>query len=158
MSKVYVASSWRNQTQPGVVERLRGEGHLVYDFKHPTSGNNGFHWSEIDPDWQAWSPEQYREALSHPVAKNGFATDLQAMFWSDVFVGVMPFGRSASIEMGWAAGKGKHTILLLADGEPELMVKVFDVICCTLDEVVTALDVVPWKGRSTVLGEEADRG
>jgi hypothetical protein len=134
--KIYVASSWRNELQPGVVQRLRNEGHEVYDFRNPRDGDNGFHWSEIDPAWEQWSPEDYRDKLDHPLAENGFKSDLDAMEWADVFVGVQPFGRSASIEMGWAAGQGKETILLLENGEPELMVKVFDHICISMDEVV----------------------
>lgn len=139
---IYVASSWRNEHQPDVVQHLRREGHDVYDFRHPEPGNDGFHWSEIDPDWKNWTPEQYRAALDHPVAKAGFQADAQAMWKADIFIGVQPFGRSASMEMGWAAGKGKPTILLLHDGEPELMVKMFDFICCDLDEVCEAIQIL----------------
>lgn len=138
--KIYVASSWRNQQQPEVVRRLMAAGHEVYDFRHPKDGEDGFHWSDIDNDWQIWSPYQYREALAHPIATHGFKNDMAAMKWADVFVGVQPFGRSASMEMGWAAGQGKNTILLLEDGEPELMVKMFDFICCSLDEVIGILN------------------
>lgn len=135
MAKIYVASSWRNKIQPYVVINLKAHGHQVYDFRNPKAGDTGFQWSDIDPEWKKWTPEKYRECLSHPIAERGFKSDLDAMKWANVFVGVMPFGRSASIEMGWAAGRAKRTILLLSDGEPELMVKVFDHICCTLDEV-----------------------
>ena len=51
MRKIYVASSWRNDNQPEVVEKLKDAGHEVYDFRHPSVDNNGFGWSEIDPDW-----------------------------------------------------------------------------------------------------------
>jgi hypothetical protein len=122
-----------------VVARLRSEGHEVYDFRNPREGDHGFHWSEIGPDWQKWTPAAYSEALFHPIAERGFRSDLDAMKWAEAFVGVQPFGRSASMEMGWAAGQGKPTILLLADGEPELMVKMFSRVLCTLDEVVAAL-------------------
>ena len=139
MSKIYVASSWRNGTQPFVVDCLKKFGHQIYDFRNPKKGNTGFHWSDIDPDWQAWTPEKYRECLNHPIADGGFNLDFDAMKWADVFVGVMPFGRSASIEMGWASGQGKKTILLLSDGEPELMVKCFDHICLDVFEVQNIL-------------------
>lgn len=139
---IYVASSWRNEFQPEVVQALRREGYDAYDFRHPTPKNTGFHWSEIDPDWKDWSPEKYREALDHPLAKEGFGTDARAMFQANIFVGVQPFGRSAAMEMGWAAGKGKPTILLLKDGEPELMVKMFDFICCDMDEVLEAIQII----------------
>ena len=139
MANIYVASSWRNQDQPHVVKTLREYRHEVYDFRHPYVGNTGFHWSEIDPDWKDWNKYRYRKCLQHPIAENGFRHDMEAMEWADTFIGVQPFGRSASIEMGWAAGQGKRTILLLANGEPELMVKIFDHICCNLVEVLDVL-------------------
>lgn len=140
MAKIYVASSWRNERQPILVNILRTSGHEVYDFRNPTVEDKGFHWSEIDGAWQSWTTEEYRIALSHPLAESGFEHDADAMEWADVFVGVQPFGRSASMEMGWAAGKGKTTMLLLDNGEPELMVKMFDHICCDLSELMSALD------------------
>jgi hypothetical protein len=126
MAKIYVASSWRNQYQQGVVDFLRNEGHEVYDFKNPTKDDHGFHWSQIDDNWQSWNPSEYCEGLKHPLAESGFKSDMEAMKWANVFIGVQPFGRSASMEMGWAAGQGKPTALILDSGEPELMVKMFD--------------------------------
>ena len=135
MSKIYVASNWRNERQPILVGMLRVDGHEVYDFRNPDIENKGFHWSEIDKAWKTWTPEEYREGLRHPLAESGYEHDINAMNWADTFIGLQPFGRSASLEMGWAAGKGKRTILLLDNGEPELMVKMLDHICCTYDEV-----------------------
>lgn len=138
--KIYVASSWRNENQPNVVRALRAGGHYqVYDFHHPRPGDNGFHWTDIDTDWQTWTPERYRECLEHPIAEAGFASDMNALRWCDAVVGVQPFGRSASLELGWAAGAGKLTILMLAEGEPELMVKMCDHICINFVEVLTVL-------------------
>lgn len=141
--KIYVASSWRNERQPDVVAALRGAAHDVYDFRNPRDGDNGFHWSQIDPEWKTWSPEKYRSCLSHPIADAGFRSDMDALRWCDVVVAVQPFGRSASLELGWAAGSGRDTILLLADGEPELMVKMCDEICISMDEVLDVLNAMP---------------
>ena len=93
-----------------------------------------------DTNWKNWTPEEYRRALSHPLAEDGYKSDFDAMEWADIFVGVQPFGRSASMELGWAEGQGKKTILLLENGEPELMVKMFDFICLNIDEVVEAIE------------------
>lgn len=136
---VYVASSWRNPLQPHVVRLLRGEGYEVYDFRNPKEGDKGFHWSEIDPAWKRWRPETYRNALSHPLAEAGYKTDYAAMCAADVFVLVQPCGRSAHLEFGWACGRGKGGVILLADGEPELMNKMADHICCTTNELLDAL-------------------
>jgi hypothetical protein len=38
VSKVYVASSWRNIYQPSVVEQLRADGHEVYVFRNSDVG------------------------------------------------------------------------------------------------------------------------
>lgn len=136
--KIYVASSWRNAIQPLVVSKLREAGHEVYDFR----SSEGFSWSHIDPGWRDWTIEEYKKNLDHPLAVKGFRADHEAMEWADVFVGVQPFGRSASIEMGWAVGKGKATILLLAPGEPELMIKEFNFICLSIDQVLDGLRLV----------------
>lgn len=141
--KIYVASSWRNIAQPGVVQALRTMGHDVYDFRNPKPGNNGFHWSEIDQDWQSWSGQQYVNALEHPIANEGFKLDFDAMEWADTFVLVQPCGRSAHLEMGWAVGKGKATIMLLGpDIEPELMVKMCDKICIGLGSLLDMFEMM----------------
>lgn len=134
--KIYVASSWRNPFQADVVKALSFDGHAVYDFKNPRPGDRGFSWSEIDPNWLKWTAKQYVAALDHPIAKRGFASDFNAMKWADTFVLVLPCGRSAHLELGWAAGAGKQTLILTQDGEePELMAKMCDHICTSLDEV-----------------------
>jgi len=134
--RVYIASSWRNNTQPLVVSALREQGFEVYDFRNPRPGDNGFHWSEIDPNWKQWTPEQLRDALQHPIAVSGFSSDMRALINCDMCVLVMPSGRSAHIEAGNAIGAGKPTAILLAEGEPELMYRMADAICLTIDEVV----------------------
>ena len=137
--RVYVASSWRNDIQPAVVQAVRAAGHEAYDFKNPRPGDNGFHWSEIDPDWQNWSMEEYRTALEHPVAQSGFASDWDAMQWADSCILVMPCGRSAHIEAGYFMGAGKRLVILLGDAEPELMYRMADHIAVTVEEAVNAL-------------------
>ena len=136
MSKIYVASSWRNKYQEHVVSELRSAGHDVYDFKHPDN-KTGFSWSVIDLNWRQWTLSQYCDHLKHPIAEAGYKADFEAMEWADTFVGVMPFGISSSLEMGWAAGHGKKTILLLhGKNEPELMTKMLDHVCISLAEVI----------------------
>jgi hypothetical protein len=110
--KIYVASSWRNPWQPGVVKLLRKLGHEVYDFREPTPGERGFAWSDIDPDWNDWRPKAYRAALDHPVARNGFRRDIEALNDCDACVMVLPCGSSASLELGIAIGAGAHTAVL----------------------------------------------
>jgi hypothetical protein len=139
--KIYVASSWRCERQPEVVKVLREAGHEVYDFKNQAPGNHGFGWKQVTSNPPPWSAEETREVLAHPIAEQGFAFDIGAMRWCDTIVMVQPCGRSAALELGWGAGAGKLTVVLLDDGqEPELMLKVADKLAITLDEVVQFLD------------------
>lgn len=122
MARIYLASSWRNTMQPRLVQILRADGHLVYDFKNPAPGQNGFSWREIDENWKQWTAEQYVAALKTPVACQGYTFDMRAMEWADTCVLLLPCGRSAHLEAGWFAGRGKRTIVFTHDGEePELM-------------------------------------
>ena len=134
--KIYVASSWRNEYQPMVVEVLRSMGHDVYDFRNPEEGNDGFAWSDIDENWQQWSPKQYVNAMSHPVAEYGFNLDFKGMKWADYCVMVLPCGRSANTEAGWMKGAGKKVyVLQLMQQEPELMYKIHDGILTSVDDL-----------------------
>ena len=125
MRRIYVASSWRNPIQQEIVRVLREAGHEVYDFRNPAPGNKGFAWSEVNPDWLKWTPEQFVIDLysGHPAVVRGFAFDKNALDWSDTCVLVLPCGRSAHLEAGYAAGQGKRTIFYLHPDkfEPELM-------------------------------------
>lgn len=134
--KIYVASSWRNEYQQGVVASLREHGHDVYDFKNPAPGNSGFAWRSIDPSWLSWTPEQYVKALDHPLAEGGFKCDMDALRWCDLCLMVMPCGPSASVEMGWAAGAGKKVAIYIPElREPDLMIKMADFYCTCLDTI-----------------------
>jgi hypothetical protein len=140
MAKIYVASSWRNPRQIPVVQALRADGHEVYDFRNPAPGKKGFAWSDIDPEWLKWNGDQFRAALRHPIAQAGFGLDHAAMEWADTFVMVLPCGRSAHLELGWACGARKRTIILLEEKqEPELMYLEAQHHCLTIDEVLYLL-------------------
>ncbi len=140
MARIYLASSWRNERQPPFVWLLREDGHEVYDFRVPPHGDAGFAWSDIDPGWRAWNGQQYRKhLLESREAAYGFMTDMRGMAWCDTCILLMPCGRSAHLELGWCAGAGKRTIILLDDGEPELMNLIADDLCCDPEEVLDIL-------------------
>lgn len=142
--KIYVASSWRNECQQQVVKRLREAGHEVYDFKQPEGSKAGFHWSEIDPNWQNWSTEQYVKALEHEYAKFGFNRDFKAMADSDACVLCLPCGKSAHLEAGWLKGSGRKVWAYIPPGcqiEPELMYGLLDGVTSDIEDIVKWLNV-----------------
>jgi len=141
--KIYVASSWRNELrQQEVVHCLRDMGHEVYDFRNPSPDDHGFSWKQCLPDGESedmmLDPDFFRdEVLSHPIARAGFGKDMQALREAHITVLVLPCGRSAHLELGWAAGNGQFTIVLLDDpmSEPELMYLACSSICTSMSEV-----------------------
>lgn len=138
--KIYVASSWRNEFYPEVVRALREAGHDVYDFRNPPSGDEGFKWANVDPDYMDWTPEAYRQQLGCPQAERQFKNDIEAMESCDACVLALPCGRSAHTEAGWFAGKGKKVVAYIpTKQEPELMYKLFDGIACDLEELMSTL-------------------
>jgi len=142
MRKIYVASSWRNPIQQHVVAALRAADHEVYDFRHPALGNNGFAWSDIDFDWIRWTPDEFaRLVTTHPVAAAAFKLDKDALDWCDTCVLVLPCGRSAHLEAGYAIGRGKRTVFYLHPDkfEPELMYLLGDGFASSVGELLPLL-------------------
>ena len=123
MTKVYVASSWRNQHQPNMVQQLQNDGHRVYDFRNPPS-KTGFSWDDVGLEDNP-TLGNYRTALENPIAIAGFYSDYGAMQWADCCVLLLPCGRSAHLEAGWFIGQGKPVYIYIPNDresfEPELM-------------------------------------
>lgn len=143
--RVYVASSWRNQDQPLVIRALQAAGGFeAYDFRNPDPTNHGFHWSEIDRDWQCWTTKKFFAALAHPIAIDGFKRDMAALEGADACILVMPCGRSAHLEIGYAIGAGKLAIIYMpyqtGTYEPELMYKMAGHITDDLSEIIEILE------------------
>jgi len=94
-----------------------------------------------------WVPAaEYLRMIEHPAALHGYGLDYAAMERADAFVMVLPCGKSAHLEAGWAMGAGKPTAILLEDPvEPELMYRT------TLENphgriCLTMLDLLGWLG------------
>ncbi len=144
--RVYVASSWRCERQPSVVRALREGGHEIYDFRNPGEGRRGFSWAEVAPPGyrhtyaEPMPADLYVESMRHPRASEGFALDAAALRWCEACVLVLPCGRSAHLELGWAAGAGKRTAVLLDDPcTPELMYGMATAIATRVEHVLEAL-------------------
>jgi hypothetical protein len=148
---VYVASSWRNPMQPAVIHTLHAAGIDCYDFRNP-EGGTGFSWLEVKTDRPSvtgiatkgsdWEQvDEYLRMVNHPRAIEGYDADFAAMNKADTFVMVLPCGKSAHLELGWAIGAGKRTAILLEDPvEPELMYRGADYLATSV------FDLLGWLG------------
>jgi hypothetical protein len=131
--------------QPMIISVLNAANIPNYDFRNPP-GHSGFSWTDVMPTFdinrQSVDQDEYLEGLRHPIAEAGFRSDFEAMERADTFVLVLPCGRSAHLELGWAIGVGKRTAILL-DGPqvtPELMYKMVDFIA------TDAFELLGWLG------------
>lgn len=144
MARIYVASSWRNIHQPGMVKLLREYDHEVYDFQHPPN-STGFSWEELDPNWVSWTPGDFRSAIeTHPRAAQGFMSDFRAMQWAELCVMVLPCGPSAHLEAGWFTGAGKRCFIYIPDAiftpfPVELMYLLCTKVCLNKAELLEAI-------------------
>jgi hypothetical protein len=134
--KIYVASSWRNQHHNSVVLACRGLGHQVYDFKNPPN-RAGFGWEQLDGDYKNWTPQKYIELLNHQLAIEGFNSDMEGLNWCDTCILLLPCGRSAHLEAGYAVGQGKSTVVFVSNEkfEPDLMYKMTSLVTCKIEEI-----------------------
>jgi NTP pyrophosphatase (non-canonical NTP hydrolase)/nucleoside 2-deoxyribosyltransferase len=143
--RIYLASSWRNPHQPAVLAALRAAGHEVYDFRNPAPGQKGFAWRDCGgiaasdgPGTGAKTIPSYLEAIRSDRAAQGFEFDKSALEWCDTCVLALPCGRSAHLELGYAAGQGKDTYVLLHEDtfEPELMYLLNTGVSASIDEII----------------------
>lgn len=147
--RIYLATSWRNEHQPRILAMLRDAGHEVYDFRNPQrvdftlhwklddAVDSAFSWDDVDPNWRAWTPDEYVSGLQHPRAQEGFRRDFDAMRWCDTCVVLMPCGPSAALEAGWCKGAGKRLFVHVAGlREPDLMYLVADRFTLTDEDLL----------------------
>lgn len=139
--KIYVATSWRNKSCDDTVEFLRKLGHEVYDFRQ-----GGFAWEEMGLSRDSkLSAAETAALLEHPRARAGFEQDMAALRACDACVLVLPCGRSAHLEAGWAAGAGRVVVVYQPQQPepPELMHGMAGVVVGALEDVAVELAQTP---------------
>lgn len=114
----------------------------MYDFRNPPN-RTGFAWDQVGGRGsQSIPPALYLAMISHPIADAGFQSDYEAMQWADTFVLLLPCGRSAHLELGWAIGAGKRTVVFLDNPvTPELMYKLADEIVTSGSQLLKVLEL-----------------
>ena len=116
--KIYLASSWKNaEGVKTILELLRKQGFEVDCFCDQEGGRVGFNIADcmkrlgysitdVDPI----------TALQHPAVskqfKIAFTEDKKWLDWCNCVIMLMPCGRSAHLEAGYAKGQGKLFYIL----------------------------------------------
>jgi len=122
--KVYIASSWKNaDAVRALSKRLTDRGFEVYDF---TDGDKHFAFNVMDVErftGKDRSEVDWLDFNTCPETIRAFNVDRAGLDWADVVLMLLPCGRSAHMEAGYAAGRGKPLIIYgdLPAGEFETM-------------------------------------
>lgn len=106
--KLYMASSWKNEEAAISLARvLRGHGHEVDCFCEPGRGRFVFHWSKIVNDPDELQQLDSKSFLADARTQRAFLEDKKWLDWCGGVVLLLPAGRSAHLEAGYAVGQGK---------------------------------------------------
>ena len=106
--KVYIASSWKNQTAViALAEYLERYGFEVDAFCRSSDKRYVFHWSELVDEEDELANYDAIEMLADPRTQRAFKEDRKWLDWSDCVIMLMPCGRSSHMEAGYAKGQGK---------------------------------------------------
>lgn len=124
MIKIYIASSWKNTVLARHVARELKAGGLEVDcFCDPSTGRYVFHWTEFVDREEDLAKYNAIEFLEDRRTQRAFIEDKKWLDWADACVLVLPAGRSAHLEAGYAAGQGKPLFItgIFAKGEFDVM-------------------------------------
>ena len=113
--KVYIVGSLRNPVVREVAHAIRGRGFDVFDDWHGCGPDADDHWKVYEQSRN----RKYSDALRGKLAQHAFSFDKSNLDEADVVVLVLPAGKSGHLELGYAAGKGKRTYILLEPDRDE---------------------------------------
>lgn len=131
-SRWYVIGSLRNPEIVRLAERMRMRGAEVHDDWYAPGPKTDEHWREYE---QARGHD-FVDALQGRHAQNVFEYDRDWLHWADAVVMLMPAGKSGHIELGYAAGIGKETHIILAPEQDrwDVMYKFADYVWRDVEE------------------------
>ena len=115
--KIYLASSWKNAEFVMVLEKLLAQqGFEIYNFCNPDAGHFSFNIAEeLTNAGCKLTDVDAISALTHPVIadsfKEAYKCDKEAIDWCNCLIMLMPCGRSAHLEAGYAKGQGKYLFI-----------------------------------------------
>jgi hypothetical protein len=98
---------------------------------------------EADDYWRDYEKQKgntYAQGLQGYAAKHVFSFDKHHLDTSDAAILVLPAGKSGHLELGYVAGQGKYTAILIEDPDRwDVMYQFADVVTDDVDVLITKL-------------------
>lgn len=111
-SKVYIASSWKNQKIVlALADILEKNGIEVDAFCRSTDKRYSFHWSELVDNEGDLKKYNAIDMLADHRTQKAFKEDKRWLDWSNTVILVLPCGRGSHLEAGYAVGQGKRLFI-----------------------------------------------
>lgn len=120
MRKVYVVSSWRNPDFDDFVKAIANirdddTGKALYEVYNFKTRGVSYHYSKKE------SSEDFWKVLGNEEARGIFRRDMTYLRNADIVILLLPSGKSAHLELGFACGLGKDAYVVLNGVfEPEI--------------------------------------
>lgn len=137
---IYLIGSLRNPEIPKLAAALRKQLPYVEFFDDWYAAGEA-----ADDSWRDYEKDRghsFREALEGHAAKHVFSFDKHHLDRASAAVLVLPAGKSGHLELGYVAGSGKPTAILL-DADPErydVMYQFADLVTSDPDELARWVD------------------
>lgn len=131
--KIYLAGSWKNAEKILALRNLLIEdGHEVDCFASTDTGRTSFNWAELTATLGCQTREEAEIVLSGMDAIDllkydrvieAFREDKNWLDWCDTCILILPSGKSAHLEAGYAKGSGKSLVIFgeFLRGERDVM-------------------------------------
>lgn len=135
--KIYIGGSLANPMIVQVTKELQDAGIYAFSEWYTPGPEADVLWR----DYERTLGYSYKEALKRPAAVNTFNFDKRNIDECNVFLMVLPCGKSAHMELGYAIGKGKRGFILMPE-EPErwdVMYGFAEAVISTTKELVDAI-------------------
>lgn len=134
----FVSGRWRNRDNViDLAHKIRNKGYSVYCFLEAA---HAIHRIANDPEEDMKNFESL-DWRNDPYVKEVFENDMNGQMSSDVFVMLLPAGKSCHIEAGVAYGLGKRCILIGEQKEAESLYLIFDEIYLSVDDFLKSLSL-----------------
>jgi hypothetical protein len=137
--KIYLIGSLRNKDIPSIAATLREAlpDDEFFDDWYAAG-------PEADDFWKCYEQERnrtYAEALDGYAANHVYHFDKAHLDDSDAAVLILPAGRSGHLELGYMAGRGKATFILLPQDNDrwDVMYRFADCVCVSVEELTNIL-------------------
>lgn len=138
--KIYIASSWKMEKRVIAWKKVfQSYDHEVDAFCDSESGRYVFHWTELVDNEKDLKNFNALTFLADQRTQKAFLEDKKWLDWAECCFLILPSGRSAHLEAGYAVGQGKKLIIwqdAFPQGEFDVMYGFADLVTDQYGDVV----------------------